>query len=119
MALQGQQYTPHDPNTSQSPKVTFFHHLKINWKFSINEYILNQGPSSMDEPAIYHFVTPRDHTAQTICNIVFGVTHGLSKNLYKQYSVIVIFHGMSHKEALDYCSKHGSSREIGSLLQSL
>jgi hypothetical protein len=119
MALQGQQNTPYDTNTSQSPKATFLHHLKINWKFSINEYVLNQGPSSMNEPAIYHFVTPRDHTAQTISNLVFGVTHGLSKNLYKQYSVIVIFHGMSHKEALDYCSKHGSSREIGELLQSL
>lgn len=117
MANQGAQNSSQESTISQLPKMVFYHHLKINWKFSLNEYTLIERPNSNHEPAIYRFVTPRDQTTQTICNIIFGVTHGLSKNLYKQYSVIVIFDGMTHKETLDYCSEHASSREIVSLLE--
>ena len=110
---------PQEPDFSDGPKVQFYHKLKINWKFGLNNYVLVQRPNSENDPAFYRFATPGDATRQMFHNIVFGATQGLSRNIYKLYNITVVFKNMSHREALDYCARHETSRDIISLLSGL
>lgn len=100
------------------PNVRFYRFLKINFKFSlINEYTLLQKPSSNDDVATYRFTSTPTVLSQTVRNAIFGITQGFSKSFYKQYTLIVTFQGMSHKEALEFCSKHGTSPEMTCILE--
>jgi len=100
------------------PKVRFYDFLKINWKFSMgNDYTLLEKPSSNDDIMTYRFASTPKPSSQTVRNALFGITQGFSKNFYKQYTVLVIFEGMSHKEVLDYCSKHQTSPELICILE--
>jgi hypothetical protein len=105
-----------EPDLSHGPKVQFYNKLKINWKFGLNNYIAVQRPNSDNDPAFYRFATPGDATRQMFHNIVFGATQGLSRNIYKLYNVTLVFKNMSHGQALDYCSRHKTSRDMIALL---
>jgi hypothetical protein len=48
--------------------------------------------------------------------LVFGATQGLSKNVYKLYTVGLIFNGMTHLEAVDYCTRHSNLKELEHIL---
>ena len=112
------------PNTSAEtrrnpiPTIRFYQYLRINWKFSMaNEYALVQKPASNDDAAIYRFASAPNAPSQPVRNALFGITQGFSKNFYKQYSVTISFQGMSHKEVLEFCSKHETSREMICILE--
>jgi hypothetical protein len=105
------------PVIVQGPKTKLYDHLNINWKFGLHNYSLVEKPTSPTQPAAYRFGISGNEKRDTFHNLVFGATQGLSKNIYKIYSVGLVFNGMTHQEALDYCAKHSSLRELGRILE--
>jgi hypothetical protein len=112
----GQQPIPSQPDLTHGPKVEFYHRLKINWKFGLSDYVLVQRPMAPTAPAIYRFATPSDDTRKMLHNWLFGATQGLSKNVYKVYTITVIFKDTSHQDALEYCQNHKTSTHLISML---
>lgn len=107
------------PNTKSPHHVQFYRHPKINWKFSLgHNYKLIRHPESDLEWGVYRFSSnPGNVASQTVYNMAFEFTGGLSKNVYKNYTVIVTFLGMARKQVIDYCYKHKVSEEFISILK--
>jgi hypothetical protein len=107
------------PNANSPPHVQFYRHPKINWKFSLGHtYKLIRHPESDLEWGVYRFSSnPGNIASQTIYSKAFEYTGGLSKNVYKQYTVVVTFLGMARKQVIDYCYKHKVSEEFISILK--
>ena len=82
----------------------------------MSTYVLVEGPGADNDLAIYRFETPEDPTRVLLHKLVFGATQGLSKNIYKLYSITVVFKDMSHKEALEYCATHKSLNGFTAIL---
>lgn len=107
---------PEPLEPSQGPKTKLHDHLNINWKFGLHNYSLVAKPSALTQPAAYRFGISGNEKRDTLHNLVFGATQGLSKNIYKLYSVGLVFNGMTHQEALAYCAKHSSLKELERIL---
>ena len=73
------------PDLSHGPKVRFHRQLKINWKFGMTNYTLVERPASDAAPAVYKFAKIFGPGTEVLHNLVFGITQGLSKNVYKLY----------------------------------
>lgn len=108
--------TSQQPDLSHGPKVRFYDRLKINWKFGMTNYALVERPSADTAPALYRFGKPIEPTREMLHNLVFGVTQGLSKNVYKLYVITVVFSNMTHNEAVDYCARHSGLERFGNYL---
>jgi hypothetical protein len=103
---------------ANGPKTRLYDHLNINWKFGLHNYSLIEKPTSPTQPAAYRFgVSGNEKTAHTLQQLVFGATQGLSKKVYKLYTVGLIFNGMTHLEAADYCTRHSSLKELEQILR--
>lgn len=105
-----------EPDLSHGPKVRFYHQLKINWKFGMTNYALIERPGSDAAPAIYKFAKTLEPSTEMLHNLVFGITQGLSKNVYKLYHTILVFKDMSHKDTMDYCTRHEDLARFGHIL---
>ena len=111
------QVTPETTRISPAT-VRFYNYLRINWKFSlVNQYILAQLPSSDNAAATYQFTSSTSGPSQPVKNAFFGISQGLSRNFYKQYTITISFHGMFHREALEYFAKHETSPEMLHILE--
>ena len=72
----------------------------------MTNYTLVERPVSDIAPAIYKFAKTFGQGTEVLHNLVFGMTQGLSKNVYKIYHTTLVFKDMSHKEAVEYCARH-------------
>jgi hypothetical protein len=97
---------PTEPDLTHGPKVRFYHQLRINWKFGMTNYLLVEHPASDFDPPIFKFAKTLEPRTEVLHNLIFGVTQGLSKNVYKLYYTTLVFKDMSHKEAVDTCARH-------------
>jgi hypothetical protein len=101
----------------EAAKTKVHDYLSINWKFGLHNYTLVEHPQSDGAPGVYRFATPKNEVHKVIEEFVFGASQGLSKNIYKHYTIGLVVNGMTHREFLDYCEQHSGLRELETVLE--